>query len=95
MFLIYNFFQFHYNHLLLLFYYLQNQKDKILGFLDNDPCKIGKRVYGSPLLTYSPSILKTHQNEKIYVLLYAGVYIEEIKKQYLSLNPLIEFIDSQ
>jgi hypothetical protein len=54
---------------------------RISCLLDNDPNKRDKRLYGSPLSVDSPKILKD-VNAPI-VILKAGVYNEEIKKDIL------------
>jgi hypothetical protein len=74
-----------------IYHNLERYKDKMLGFLDNDVSKIGKRMYGTHLLNYPTSEIKKHN--KIIVLLHAGPYLSEIKKQLLEYNPLINFID--
>lgn len=74
------------------YYYLRNQDEKILGFLDNDPYKIGKRVYGTLKNVYNPSILESYKNQPISVFLVETPYKEEIKQQYLKINPSICFI---
>jgi len=63
----------------------------MLGFLDNDPSKIGKRMYGTHLLNYPMSEIQKHK--EITVILHAGPYLSEIKKQLLDYNPLVKFID--
>jgi len=70
---------------------LEHFKDKMLGFLDNDPSKIGKRMYGTHLLNYPMSEIQKHK--EITVILHAGPYLSEIKKQLLDYNPLVKFID--
>ncbi len=76
----------------LIYFFLREQKDKILGFLDNDITKVGKRVYGTDKYVYSMSELKNKTNERITVLLNAGPYINEIKSQLLAYNPGISFL---
>jgi hypothetical protein len=70
--------------------YLLNQgidKTKIEGILDNSKIKQGKRLYGSSLIIFSPEILKDKKN--VAVILRAGVYQDEIRKQISSINPLV------
>jgi hypothetical protein len=55
--------------------------EKILGLLDNDLNKQGKRLYGTELQVYSPEILKNIENP--IVILKAGVYDNEIKSQII------------
>ena len=53
----------------------------IVGILDNDPKKQGCRLYGTPFKVFPPSILETKDNP--YVILKAGVYNDEIKKDII------------
>ena len=55
---------------------------KITSILDNDPKKQSKRLYGTELKVESPNILKDIKNP--IVILKAGFYNEEIKKDILS-----------
>ena len=52
--------------------------------LDNDIKKHNKRLYGTKLIIKSPKIIKN--NIQPVIILRAGVYNKEIKKQLLSLN---------
>ena len=54
------------------------------GVIDNDKNKQGKYLYGTKLKVYSPSIIK--KLNKPYVVLRAGSYNEEIKKQIFQIN---------
>ena len=64
---------------------------KIICLLDNDRRKIGKRLYGTDLISMHPSIL-TDIKEAI-VILRAGTHNEEIKKDILeNINSNIKFI---
>jgi len=74
-----------------IYYYMPQYHANIIGFIDNDPSKQGKRVYGTPVYVYSPEILKTYNNP-IYVILYAGPYTDEIKKQLNTLHHSIVYI---
>lgn len=76
-----------------IYYYLQRNSNYIIGFLDNDPCKIGNRVYGTPKRVFSPSELSKYSDQKITIILFAGPYKDEIKKQYTQIHPNIQFID--
>lgn len=63
----------------------------IVGLLDNDTSKAGKRLYGTELYSDSPKILK--DIPEAIVILRAGVYNEEIKKDIIeNINPNIKFI---
>lgn len=63
---------------------------RIKCILDNDNNKQGKRLYGTSLMVNSPKILK---DDKLpIVILKAGVYNEEIKKDILeNINPKVVF----
>lgn len=56
------------------------------GVLDNDSSKIGNRLYGTSLTTFSPQVLKMLKNP--IVILKTGQYINEIKNDILrNINP--------
>jgi len=64
---------------------------KIDCLLDNDIRKIGKRLYGTDLISMHPSILA--DAKEAIVILRAGTHNEEIKKDILeNINPNIKFI---
>ena len=54
---------------------------KIISLLDNSPTKQGKRLYGTSLKVESPKILAG--KGRVNVILKAGVYNDEIKKNIL------------
>lgn len=63
---------------------------RIICILDNDHNKQGKRLYGTSLLVNSPKMLKDVISP--IVILKAGVYNEEIKKDILeNINPDVTF----
>jgi len=63
----------------------------IVCLLDNDTRKENKRLYGTSLISKSPKILKDIPNA--LVILRAGVYNDEVKKDILiNINPNIIFI---
>jgi hypothetical protein len=65
---------------------------RIIGILDNDLNKQGKRLYGTELMVESPGIIKNI--ERVKVILKAGVYNQEIKAQILnSINKQTEFLE--
>jgi len=66
------------------------EEDKIISILDNDIEKIGKRLYGTNLITESPKILKDVDHP--IVILRSGIYNTEIENQLLSINPTVEII---
>lgn len=51
---------------------------RISGVLDNDPSKIGRRLYGTDLHVQSPAVLANSSD--VNVVLKAGVYNEEIRR---------------
>lgn len=55
--------------------------NKIISILDNSNLKINKRLYGTSLMVDSPKILK--DKGKVNLILKAGIYNEEIKKDIL------------
>lgn len=65
--------------------------DLILGFLDNDPSKIGNRMYGTPCSVYSPAAVQN--NTSCTILLVASVYAAEIKQQLLSICKTLTIIE--
>jgi hypothetical protein len=75
-----------------IFYYLRHYRNNIIGFIDNDLTKEGKRVYGTPAYVYSPSILTKYKDNTICVVLYAGPYEQEIKQQLNLLHPSVLYI---
>lgn len=65
--------------------------DRVSSILDNSPIKIGKRLYGTRLMVQSPKCLLNSRNP--LVVLKAGVYNEEIKKDILTnINSKTKFI---
>jgi 2-polyprenyl-3-methyl-5-hydroxy-6-metoxy-1,4-benzoquinol methylase len=66
-------------HMGQLFYSIA-KPSSIYGFLDNDPSKQGKRLYGTPYMIYPFDQLKRH-SETIDVYIYAGPYLKEVVKQ--------------
>jgi SAM-dependent methyltransferase len=64
--------------------------DKIVNILDNSPLKQDKRLYGTDLIVKSPKILKNVKN--VNVILKAGAYNQEIKKDILeNINSTVKF----
>ncbi len=60
-------------------------KKNLLGILDNDKNKINNFLYGTELKIFKPYYLKKFK--KPCVILRAGSYNNEIKKQILHINP--------
>ncbi|MDP2812426.1 MAG: methyltransferase domain-containing protein [bacterium] len=64
--------------------------EKIVKILDNSAIKNGKRLYGTSLMVESPKILAG--KGKVNVILKAGIYNEEIKKDILeNINNQVTF----
>jgi 2-polyprenyl-3-methyl-5-hydroxy-6-metoxy-1,4-benzoquinol methylase len=64
---------------------------KVVCLLDNDTKKEGKRLYGTTLISHSPKILKDYKSAT--VILRAGVYNDEVKKDILNnINSNVTFI---
>jgi len=62
------------------------------SILDNDIKKQGRRLYGTDFIIKSPAILRNEVDP--IVILRAGVYNNEIKRQILeNVNPLTEFLE--
>jgi hypothetical protein len=65
--------------------------DHINLILDNDPQKRGRRLYGTDLEVESPHVLRYHR--EAVVILKAGIYNEEIKKDILeNINSQVIFL---
>lgn len=77
----------------LVYHSIKGDKRNIISFLDNDPSKFGKRVYGTPCETYSPSVLKGLNGLNITIILCASVYSDEIKRQLETLNKSLTIIE--
>lgn len=75
-----------------IYYYLQHYRKNIIGFIDNDLSKQGKRVYGTSGNVFSPDILTSYNDKPVYVILYAGPYTGEIKRQLNTLHASITYI---
>jgi hypothetical protein len=57
------------------------------GFLDNDPTKQGRRMYGTPGYVFPVSHIASQSNPCVYV--YAGVYTDELCAQLRAQNPSV------
>lgn len=66
------------------------ESDKIISILDNSPLKQKKRLYGTKFMVESPKVLI--DKGPAVVILKAGIYNEEIKKDILeNINPEVIF----
>ena len=64
----------------------------IINLLDNDKNKWGKRLYGTKLIVKPPKIL--HDVKNPIVILKAGVYNNEIKKDIIeNINSSVVFFE--
>jgi len=63
----------------------------ILNILDNSSVKAGKRLYGTSLIVKNPSLIRHEKNA--IVILKAGQYQDEVKRQLIGLNPDIKIIE--
>ena len=73
----------------VIYYFLKNRKN-LLGFLDNDPSKIGKRLYGTPSFIFKMDEIKKYTS--ITLLIYNGPYTKEIMSQLNEYNKNIKYI---
>ena len=48
---------------------------------------------GTPCTIFSPIVLQEYKNTSIQILLFGGVYNDEIKKQFLSYTLNLEFTE--
>lgn len=68
---------------------LSHFKDKMIGFLDNDQSKIGKRLYGTHLTVFPMKEVQTYKGP-LSIVLHAGPYTAEIINQLLGFNSTLE-----
>ena len=74
-----------------IYYYLvSNTKNNVIGFLDSDPKKIGKRLKGTKCKIYEKSIIKNYEN--ITILIVSEKHKNELKKELLTYNNNINFV---
>jgi hypothetical protein len=75
----------------MIYYFLSDKlKSQTLGFLDNDPSKIDKRLYGTPSSIFKMDKVKEY--DYITVLIFNGVYTKEIVEQLNSYNKNIRYV---
>jgi hypothetical protein len=70
--------------------YMGIDEKNISGILDNSPDKKGKRLYGTGLKVFSPSIIS--DMEDVMVIVKAGQYQEEVEAQLLDLNENVKIV---
>lgn len=74
----------------MLHYFMSmSSRENVIGFLDNDKEKQGKKLYGTGVYTFSPLILKDIDSPG--VLLIDTPYRDELHAQLNSINPNIEW----
>ena len=76
-----------------LIYFFLKDKEKIIGFLDNDTSKCGKRVYGTIHDVYPMTDIFKYNDTQIDILIHAGPYTNEIKKQLITYHSNLQFIE--
>ena len=75
----------------IIYHFLNTKyKKNILGFLDNDPSKVGKRLYGTSNFIFKMDEVKKY--DKITLLIYNGPYMKEIIEQLNTYNNNIKYI---
>jgi hypothetical protein len=74
----------------MMYTLLKKYNTNIIGFLDNDPLKLGQRIYGTPLYIESPKSLINIDCPIIVIS--ASLYLQEIKQGFLEWNKSIQFI---
>jgi len=76
-----------------LIYYniLPQYKKNILGFLDNDKTKTGKRMYGTDAFVFRMEEVLKYQGS-LKIVIHKGAYVEEIVKQLQGYKSDIEFL---
>jgi len=75
----------------LIYYFLKEEaKQHMIGFLDNDPSKIGKRLYGTPHSIFKMD--RVANCPAITVIIFNAPYTAEIIQQLNSYNPDIRYI---
>lgn len=70
-------------------YYFLTQKQNIIGFIDNNSNRHGKKLYGTGITVFHPTVL---EKESCTILLCKCPYTEELKKQLLEINKELHFI---
>jgi hypothetical protein len=66
------------------------RENKFKGILDNSKFKQGKRLYGTSLNVFDPSIVK--DAHKVMAVVKAGQYQSEVEEQLLELNSGINIL---
>lgn len=75
----------------IVYYYLNSDcKRNVIGILDNDASKIGKRLYGTPLKTFKMDEVRKYKS--LTIIMYSGPYTNEIVRQLNEYNPSIKYV---
>ena len=75
----------------IIHYFLSDKlKSQLYGFLDNDPSKINKRLYGTPYSIFKMDKVKDY--DFITIMIFNGPYTNEIKEQLNSYNKNIRYV---
>lgn len=69
-----------------------NKSINIVGFLDNDINKHGKRLYGTDLNIFHPSEILNYDQDKITVFIISSPYLNEMVYQLRSLSPTLDLL---
>jgi hypothetical protein len=76
----------------MIYYFLNSDsKKRILGFLDGDTFKIGKKVYGTDIMAFKKD--KVCEYDNVDVVLCVEKFRDEIKREISTLNSNVKFID--
>jgi hypothetical protein len=71
----------------------EETRKNVLGFLDADETKLGKRNYGTPLYTFKRNKIQEYGNNPITVLLFSiNQYLEEISKELYKFNENVQVL---
>lgn len=73
------------------FFYYSCASHNLLGFLDNDPSKQNRRVYGTPHWVFPFSKLAEYDACTVYV--FAGPYTAEIVRQLQGISSTVEIVE--
>lgn len=76
---------------LIYFNILPQYKKNILGFLDNDKTKTGKRMYGTDAFVFRMEEVKKYEGP-LKIVIHKGAYVDEIVKQLQGYKSDIEFL---
>jgi len=78
-------------HIFSQFFSVMGLTGNIIGVLDNSKIKEGKRLYGTNYTVFNPEVIRNKKN--VMVIVRAGAYQDEVKKQLLNINPTVNIIE--